>query len=290
MVCLDGFLRSLRSVEMTVGGGKKPYSVPREGEKGRGMSERGFVMVECSVLRGVEIVGGGRGDYERLCRYHYREERVGVYAGIFVVRPRMAARVRIGTDVLGVIVYSMPSASMELRNVATGDFFRGFDRKTRLLLVNRNIRCVSRVIIEPRFRGLGLASRLVRETMGRMNVPIIEASAVMGAVNPFFERAGMTAYEGPLPQRCVELLEAFSMVGVERELLIDSRVVQERLDGLPAEKGEFIESQMSRFLGSYGRRRLMGAGIDRTRYILGKLTARPVYYIWFNPGMEVGVD
>ena len=79
------------------------------------------------------------------------------------------------------------------------------------------------------------------------------------------------------------------MVGVERELLIDSRVVQERLDGLTAEKGEFIEGQMSRFLESYGRRRLMGAGIDRTRYVLGKLTARPVYYIWFNPAMEVRV-
>jgi hypothetical protein len=31
----------------------------------------------------------------------------------------------------------------------------------------------------------------------------------------------------------------------------------------------------------------MPAGIARTRYILGKLTHRPAYYIWFNPLMMV---
>ena len=30
-----------------------------------------------------------------------------------------------------------------------------------------------------------------------MNVPFIEALAVMGRVNPFFEKAGMTRYDAP---------------------------------------------------------------------------------------------
>jgi hypothetical protein len=50
------------------------------------------------------------------------------------------------------------------------------------------------VIIEPRFRSLGQAVRLVKETMPLMNVPFIEALAVMGRVNPFFEKAGMTRF------------------------------------------------------------------------------------------------
>jgi predicted GNAT family N-acyltransferase len=65
-------------------------------------------------------------------------------------------------------------------------------KKTRLSLINKNVVCITRVIIDPRFRGLGLASRLVRETMGQMGRPIVESAAVMGHVNPFFEKAGMT--------------------------------------------------------------------------------------------------
>jgi hypothetical protein len=177
----------------------------------------------------------------------------------------------------------MPSVGAELRNVATSNFFAGFDNRTRLALINRNIRCISRVIIEPRFRGLGLASRLVRETMPKMDVPIIEAMAVMGLVNPFFEKAGMKAFTANMPTRCVQLVEAFSMVGVEKEELIDSEGVQGKLARLGQREAEFVELQIRHFLQSYGKRRYERAGLERTGFVLSKLTFRPVYYIWFNP-------
>jgi len=181
----------------------------------------------------------------------------------------------------------MPNPGVEFRGIATDNLFAGFDRATQLALINKNIRCISRVIIEPRFRSLGLASRLVRETMPRMNVPIVEAMAVMGLVNPFFEKAGMKAFTAQMPARCVRLVEAFSMVGIERQELIDPQKVQTRLDRLPGAKAEFIELEMKRFLQSYGNHRYSDVGLERTRYILSKLTARPVYYIWFNPKLKL---
>jgi hypothetical protein len=30
-------------------------------------------------------------------------------------------------------------------------------------------------------------------------------------------------------------------------------------------------------------------GIDRTRFILSKLTERPAYHIWFHPTMEINL-
>ncbi|MBN1392198.1 MAG: hypothetical protein JW947_05275 [Sedimentisphaerales bacterium] len=188
-------------------------------------------------------------------------------------------------EAAGVIVYSMPSAGAELRNIATGNLFAGFDSRTRLGLINKNIRCISRVIIEPRFRGLGLASRLVRETMPEMGVPIIEAMAVMGAVNPFFEKAGMKAFAAKKAVRCVKLSEAFSMVGIEEEELIDAEVVQRKTEQLGRREGEFIEAEIGRFLQSYGERRYEEAGVKRMRFVLSKLTDRPVYYIWLNEKM-----
>ncbi len=229
-------------------------------------------MRSCSVAKKLQIVRGTLDDYKELAHYHYRDCHVGPFAAIFAIRPA-----------IGVIVYTMPSPGSELRSIATGNLFGGLDRTTRLTLINKNIRRISRVIVEPRFRGLGLASRLVRETMHKMAVPIVEALAVMGLVNPFFEKAGMIAYPGKMPARCVQLIEAFSMVGIEKEDLIDSQKVQQKLEPLHRPQAEFIEFQIKHFLQSYGKRRNMSPGLERTGFVLSKLTYRPVFYIWFNP-------
>jgi len=230
----------------------------------------------------MQIVRGDIDDYEGLERFHYRESRLGPYAAIFALRGNGT-----GVKSVGVIVYTMPSARLELRKIATGNIFAGFDKRTVLGLINKNIRCIGRVIIEPRFRGLGLASRLVCETMARMDVPIVEAMAVMGTVNPFFERAGMKAYRGKRPVRCARLLEALSLVGIEKEELIDTEIVQGKLGKLKGDESEFIEDEIRKFLDKYGRRRYMQAGLERTRFVLSKLTSRPVYYIWMNENSEL---
>jgi len=226
----------------------------------------------------LRVVPGTIDDYKALSHYHYRNGRLGPFTNIFALKGEFVCQRRIG-----VIVYTMPSPALELRNIATDNTFVGFDRSTQLALVNKSIRCIGRVIIEPRFRGLGLASRLVRETMPQVQMPIIEALAVMGLVNPFFEKAGMKAYTAKMPARCVQLTEAFSLVSIEKQELIDPQAVQRRLEQLRWPKADFIERQIKLFLQSYGRRRNMPAGLERTRFILSKLTERPVYYIWFNP-------
>jgi hypothetical protein len=245
--------------------------------------------MNCSVTKRLRIVPGTLDDYGRLAHYHYRDGSLGPLAGIFALKPVSPLSGLSCRDTVGVIVYTMPAASLELRNAATGNFLTGLDRSTQLALINRNIRCISRVIIEPRFRGLGLAVRLVRETMPRMNVPIIEAMAVMGMVNPFFEKAGMKAYAAKMPVRCVKLIEAFSAVGIEEEELIDAEEVQRKVEQLGRREGELIERQIRDFLQSYGQRRYEKNSLERTRFVLSKLTFRPVYYIWFNPKTADGV-
>jgi hypothetical protein len=134
-----------------------------------------------------------------------------------------------------------------------------------------------------------------------MTVPFVEALAVMGQVNPFFEKAGMTRYDAPQSPACVRLLEAFGAVGIEQQDLIDPGLVQQKLDSRPArrdcaklrlrgnDKSEFIEREITRFLQCYGGRRLMPTGIERTGFVLSKLTDRPVYYLWKNQNIELRV-
>ncbi|MGB7582460.1 MAG: hypothetical protein WBL85_08450 [Sedimentisphaerales bacterium] len=272
-------------------------------------------MEMCTVARNLEIVRGTRADYESLSHYHYREPNMGPYAAIFALKGKFRTATKLET--VGVIVYSMPTAGAQMRNIATGGIFAGLDKGTRLKLINKNIRTISRVIIEPRFRSLGLAVRLVKETMPIMDVPFVEALAVMGRANPFFEKAGLTRYDAPISPSCVRLIEAFSAVGVDEQDLIDAELVQQKLDSIftaehaeNAEKkivknnlrglcdlggeikcgaAQFIDGEMTRFLQSYGQRRLMQPGIERTRFVLNKLTDRPVYYMWRNTNVELRI-
>jgi hypothetical protein len=232
---------------------------------------------DCSVCNNLQIVPGCLDDYKRLSRYHYRSGHPGPASAIFIIgRPGCKIPV-------GVIVYSNAPAVLELRNIATNHIFADLDRHIQLELINANIRRISRVIVEPRYRGLGLGCRLVRETMPLVNVPIVEALAVMGWVNPFFERAGMKAYRAQLSAAGVQFIEALSVIGIEQAELIDPQQVQYKFERLGCREVRFIEQQIRHFLKNHGRRRDMQPGIERTRYILTKLTARPVYYIWFNP-------
>jgi len=240
-------------------------------------------MKDCTLLRELQIVPGSLDDYERLAHYHYCNRQPGPIAAIFAVRPRSKSQLSFDAPTIAVIVYSMPVPEVGLRDTATGGFFAGFDRSTKCALLNKHVRCIARLIVEPRFRGLGLASRLIRETMPRLDVPIIEAMAVMGLVNPFLERAGMIAYRSQVPVRSVRLIEALSSVGIEQEQLSDPSEVQRTIDQLSTSNGHFIELEIRRFLQSYNRCRDMPPGPERTRYVLSKLSTRPSYYIWLNP-------
>lgn len=264
-------------------------------------------MKTCSVVKNLRIERGGIEDYKRLARYHYRGGSPGTWTAIFVIKHYGGASPALHTkqtptaslrearrrgscgEPVGVIVYTLPSEGAELRNVATNNMFSNLDKKSRFTLINKNIRCIRRVVIEPRFRGLGLASQLVRETLPKVNTPIVEAMAVMGLVNPFFEKAGMKPYKAGMPERCVRLVEALSLVGIEEDELIDAEEVQGKLDKLEQREAWFIEVEIRRFLESYGKRKYDEPGLERTRFLLSKLTARPVYYVWFNANLELRI-
>ena len=236
----------------------------------------------CTVTSHLEIVPGGIEDYRRLAAFHYRSGEISAHTAIYAFRDMHPVRGRLD-GLVGVIVYIMPAPALELRNIATNGYFSGLSRRMSLQLVNENIRCIGRVIIDPRYRWLGLASRLVSGTMGKLDVPIIESAAVMGHVNPFFEKAGMKPFVGKQSPRTVRLIEALGMVGIEECEFIDPDSVHRKLGTLNERERQFMEQQIVAFLQGYGRRRYMEPSAERTGFVLSRLSSRPVYYIWFNP-------
>ena len=65
----------------------------------------------------------------------------------------------------------------------------------QLRFANANLRTISRVIVHPQFRALGLSTQLIRCLCAHCPTRYVEASAMMGRAHPLFERAGMTRVE-----------------------------------------------------------------------------------------------
>lgn len=61
---------------------------------------------------------------------------------------------------LGVLVVSMPVLNSRLRPLAWPSRYRTGDRRADARRINRELRTLSRVIVDPRVRGIGLATRL----------------------------------------------------------------------------------------------------------------------------------
>jgi GNAT superfamily N-acetyltransferase len=122
----------------------------------------------------------------------------------------LAARVAGEPAPVGVLLVSMPVLNGPWRRLAWPGVFDGVPRDRRAAVLNHprlGVRCISRVIVEPRFRGLGVATRLVRAYLRRPMTVHTEALAAMGEVARFFERAGMSRLDVPPSARHARLLD-----------------------------------------------------------------------------------
>ena len=173
----------------------------------------------------IVIEPGTRDDYQCLAPLHYRAGRpapaVRILRAMRVVPGHIDASGRL---LAGVLVVSMPTLNGVWRRRAWPGHFDTGDKSTNTYRLNQQLRTISRVIVEPRSRGLGVATKLVRAYLGNPLTPGSEAVAAMGRVCPFFERAGMTPYviEPDLPD--TRLLDAIGHLSMSPESLVHTRI------------------------------------------------------------------
>jgi hypothetical protein len=153
--------------------------------------------------------------------------------------------------------------------------------------VNRELRIISRVVLAPNWRGLGLASRLVAETLHLAGTPYVEALAAMGEMHPMFQRAGMTAYpQRPAPQG-ERLRAALEAAGIDRAARRRGADLGRAIDALPAGPRRLVGQEVERWARSYlGAKNHRACRLDRPRVLdlaARHLDSAPAYYLWRNP-------
>ena len=247
-------------------------------------------MRECSLQRYMTIERADMGAWRALAEFHYRHDRCGAVDRIFALRMNPEAaeqswyRLRVDPQrPVGVIVYAMPLPNVALRNRATNNRYVGLaSREMTLRLLNRELRCISRIVIHPQYRGIGLAQYLVRETVESAGTPLVEAMASMGRVNPFFAKAGMTRYDGPLSPASERLQAVFGHLGVDPNRIGDAALLLEAMGELGAKDQLFLERELHRFALAQNRRARKQTlrRSEVARIVVQNWLTNPVYYLW----------
>ncbi|MCA9306750.1 MAG: AAA family ATPase [Phycisphaerales bacterium] len=155
------------------------------------------------------IEPGSIADYDALAHLHYRAGQPATIARI------LAARDAVRGSLAGVLITSMPTLNASWRQLAWPNRYTTPSRRDNALRVNEEIRCISRVIVDPARRSMGVARRLVAAYLADPDTPATEALAAMGHACPFFARAGMTPYTLAPTARDARLLDALEHAHIE---------------------------------------------------------------------------
>jgi len=212
----------------------------------------------------VSIREGTINDYHVLARFHYRAAEPAT-----VVRVLRADDPAAGTckgalvaDPVGVLVVSMPTLNGRWRELAWPGRYSGPDRRENAGRLNRELRCISRVIVDPRHRASGVATALVREYLRHPLTPATEAVAAMGVCCPFFRRAGMIQYTLAPSERDARLADAIAAADLGGRAP-DEPAVTRLLRG-PSRRGRLVARELRRWAGeSRASRGLIDEPIER---------------------------
>lgn len=159
----------------------------------------------------IRIAPGTARNCAHLARFHYRAGPPATCVRVLAAHDAGAGR---DGPAVGVLVVSMPVLNGPWRDRLWPHVFADPNPRRRAARVNAEIRCISRVIVDPRYRALGIARRLVEAYLRDPLTKRTEAVAAMGAVCPFFERAGMRPVSVPLAERDRRLAQVLRHEGI----------------------------------------------------------------------------
>ena len=242
-------------------------------------------------LEDLHLSLGSMADYGALKEHHYKSGRPATATRVLTLTHTRHTPSDRFTETpanrqpVAVLVESLPSLACTMRNYALNDRYGNWlPPRARATLINREIRLISRVVVHPCWRGIGLAVRLVKSALQTQTTLYTEALAAMGRVSPFLERAGMTAYPRPRHEYDDRLIEAMHFIGLEHTDLSATDRVNSHINVLSAPQRDWFHKELHRWYRQNGGRSSTHSTDPVTHLIAARqrLMLEPVYYLHDN--------
>ncbi len=238
---------------------------------------------QCSLLKVIRFREGTRQDYQQLHQFHYRAELPSNTTRIFSLEH--------SGELVGCIAYGTPPLSSAGRRT-----FMGYRVPSEQ--VNSDFLNISRVVVHPKFRSIGLGAMLVRNSLPLVSKKYVETTAVMAKYNPFFEKAGMqrVAYDSESAGEYEKQIKALEELGVSLSSLSE---IDSMKDEQYFKVCDFLakSDNYHTIISQYGH----DARVDKTKLLndlvanrsfvknsiskISILSQEKAYFIWKNPGV-----
>ena len=241
---------------------------------------------DCSLVEEMRVEAGTTKDWRELAAFHYRSHKIAAPRRIFCLKR--------GDELCGVIVYCYPPVTSFGRRLVLP--------RMSMKELNEKLSVVSRVVVHPKYRTIGLGEKLVRDTLELAGTEYVEMSAVMAKYNPFAEKAGMKKIvEQQPPKEALNITRSLQQVGFNLQLLGSEKYVLSRLQAL--DEGDllkireaFIKQRHTRFMKSFSYhlpfgtkdayvKEIMAADLNKLANLIricGFLMQTKVYLFWKN--------
>lgn len=237
-----------------------------------------------SLADEIEIVPGCARDWRRFAHWHYLGAgRPGPVCAVW------RARVR-GHDA-GIVMFGYPHLLLSARKHALpARFHVSALRGEGPAALNREVRLLQRVVVDPRLRGLGIATRLIAHGLRELDVPYVECIAQMGAFSDFLLQAGFERLcRLEVPHAAQLLLRFCERRDIPAQRLHEPAVREALLARLPAPDSRALQhhfDHLARSRVNTGHGSSRGAPLPSGQALdaaLARLGARPDYYLWKRP-------
>jgi len=172
---------------------------------------------QCSLTKQMHIEQGTTQDWKKLANHHYRSHKI--------TAPRKIFTLTRNKELCGVIVYSYPPPTCFGRNHILP--------KMPMKQLNQQLSIISRIVIHPKYRTIGLGTKLIKETLDLAGTQYVEMPAVMAKYNPFAEKAGMQKITEQQPSKQAQkITQTLQQLGFNTQTLANQKQVLETLQSL----------------------------------------------------------
>jgi GNAT superfamily N-acetyltransferase len=232
----------------------------------------------------VTVRKGRLAEYAPFSHWHYLGAgRPGPVTDVFVAE--FARRP------IAIAVFCAPHLFLGPRNLLLPRFSSNRVAELGAGALNANLRLLSRIVVEPAFRGMGVAAKLLREALPALGVRYVECLAEMGEFSGFLVRAGFERKGQVKPSReARSLIKTLERLGLRERELADPalrREIMARLNSrtrarLLRQLAGLCRSRVQTGKGSL-RGRACSAGEEVLQRALWRLRCRPEYFLWERP-------
>jgi ABC-type nitrate/sulfonate/bicarbonate transport system ATPase subunit len=236
---------------------------------------------QCDLLREVEVTRGRLRDYSAFERWHYLGPGLpGPSSDVFVARHDGRA--------VGIALFGYPHLLLARRAGSLPQFAPAMIRRDGAAALNRDVRLLQRVVVDPRWRGIGLARLLIRHGLEHVGARWVECVAQMGAFSDFLLAAGFERVGEVDPPAAVARLTGFcASHGIDTTRLLTARRRAALARELPGPQAMRLMRLISAVVrgriqtGNGSRRRGRGELPEAAmRKAMSRLHARPTYFLW----------